>query len=99
MNYHVLVSTLKARFEPDNQSQLYRPQLKSRILVSHESLAEVAKDIRRLTRMANSSANSEFHEILAKDSFTLKTKVGWSNKEKLVDPTMSNLSNQVSYIN
>ena len=27
---------------------------------------------------------------------TLKTKVSLSNKEKLVDPTMSNLTNQVS---
>ena len=30
---------------------------------------------------------------------TLKTKVSWSNKEKVVDPTMSNLANQVSQIN
>ena len=27
---------------------------------------------------------------------SLKTKVSWSNKEKLVDPTMFNLTNQVS---
>ena len=32
-------------------------------------------------------------------STSLKTKVGWSNKENLVDPTMSNLTRQVGYIN
>ena len=69
MNYHALVSALKARFEPDNQSQLYWAQLKSRIRGSNESLAELAQDIRKLTRMANPSANSELREILAKDSF------------------------------
>ena len=30
---------------------------------------------------------------------SLKTKVGWSNKEKLIARTMSNLTNQVGYIN
>ena len=32
---------------------------------------------------------------LAQENTALKTKVIWYNKEKLVDPTMSNLTNQV----
>ena len=64
MNYHALVSALKTRFEPDNQSQLYRAQLKSRIQGSNETSDELGQDNIKLTRMANPSANSELREIL-----------------------------------
>ena len=41
----------------------------------------------------------QFNTVSYINEGTLKTKVDWSNKEKLVDPTLSNLTNQVGYIN
>lgn len=68
-HYSSLVSALIARFEPDNQMQLYRAQLKSRIRKPDEALPELAQDIRKLVREANPGLASDLREGLAKDYF------------------------------
>ena len=49
-NYGQLFFALKTRFEPDNQTQLYRAQLKTRIRRNNETLPELPQDIRKLVR-------------------------------------------------
>ena len=68
-NYDALRVALKSRFEPDNQNQLYRAQLKSRLRQSNESLPALAQDIRKLVRLSNPLATVDIRESLAKDCF------------------------------
>ena len=51
-HYPSLVKALLSRFEPENQSQLFKAQLKSRIRRPGEGIPEVAQDIRRIVRNA-----------------------------------------------
>ena len=51
-DYNHLVSVLKARFEPVNQTDLYRAQVKARLGNKSESVQELAQDIKRLIRRA-----------------------------------------------
>ena len=67
--YPSLVEALKARFEPDNQIQLHRAKLKSRIRKENEPLPQLAQDIRRLVRDANPGVPLDIRETMAKDSF------------------------------
>ena len=64
-NYDALVVALKARFEPDNQNQLYRAQLKSR--QSNENLQPLAQNSRKLVKLSNPLATVDTRESLAKD--------------------------------
>ena len=68
-NYYRLVTTLTERFEPQNQCELYKAQLKHRIRKQDEGLPELAQDIKRLTRMAYLSALVDLRDTLSKDSF------------------------------
>ena len=68
-NYARLVTTLTERFEPQNQCELYKAQLKHRIRKRDEGLPELAQDIKRLTRMAYPSALVDLRDTLSKDSF------------------------------
>ena len=68
-HYPSLVEALKARFEPENQIQLHRAKLKSRIRRENEPLPQLAQDIRRLVRDANPGVPLEIRENMAKDSF------------------------------
>ena len=68
-DYGVLVAALIARLEPDNQTQLHRAQLKSRLRKSNEPLPELAQDIRKLVRIANPQLPGELRENIAKDYF------------------------------
>ena len=68
-NYDRLVTTLTERFEPQNQCELYKAQLKQRIRKRDEGLPELAQDIKRLTRMAYPSAFIDLRDTLSKDSF------------------------------
>ena len=63
------MEALKARFEPENQIQLHRAKLKSRIKRENEPLPQLAQDIRRLVRDANPGVLLEIRENMAKDSF------------------------------
>ena len=68
-NYDRLVTTLTERFEPQNQCEIYKSQLKQRIRKRDEGLPELAQDIKRLTRMAYPSAFIDLRDTLSKDSF------------------------------
>lgn len=68
-NYDRLVTTLTERFEPQNQCELYKAQLKHRIRTPDEGLPELAQDIKGLTRMAYPSALVDLRDTLSKDSF------------------------------
>jgi hypothetical protein len=64
-----LVSALTDRFEPDNQSELYRAQIKNRLRRRGEPLSELAQEIKRLIRKAYPSAPPELREQLGRDCF------------------------------
>ena len=68
-NFDSLVSALAARFEPVQQSELYRAKIKSRIRHKGEPIVELAQDIRKLIRLAYPSATTEVREQLSKDCF------------------------------
>ncbi len=68
-DYRSLVLALSSRFEPDNQAELHRAQLKNRVRNRGEALTELAQDIKRLTRMSYPQANAEIREQLAKEGF------------------------------
>ncbi|MES9885165.1 MAG: hypothetical protein ABW185_30355, partial [Sedimenticola sp.] len=68
-DYRSLVLALSSRFEPDNQAELHRAQLKNRVRNRGEALTELAQDIKRLTRMSYPQANPEIREQLAKEGF------------------------------
>ena len=69
LNFSTLVSALLARFEPENQTELYKAQLKSRVRKANESLPELAQDIRKLTRNAYPKLPMELRDAIAKDAF------------------------------
>ena len=68
-DYISLECALKARFQPENQTELYRVELRNRRRKKDETLPELGQAIRRLTKMAYPSAKAELQEILAKDHF------------------------------
>ena len=68
-NFNDLVFALKTRFEPENQTQLYRAQLKTRLRQTNETLPALAQDIRKLVRFSNPTASADIKEVMAKDSF------------------------------
>ncbi|KAL3841725.1 hypothetical protein ACJMK2_019831 [Sinanodonta woodiana] len=68
-NYHDLVSALASRFEPDNQSELYRLEMKHRQRKRGESLNELAQEVKRLTNKAYPAAPVGVREQLARDCF------------------------------
>ena len=67
--YDSLVAALRDRFEPENQTQLHRAQLKARIRQPNETLPQLAHDIRKLVRDANPLVPANIREAMAKDSF------------------------------
>lgn len=68
-DYDRLVTTLTERFEPQNQCEIYKAQMKQRIRKRDEGLPELAQDIKRLTRMAYPSAFLDLRDTLSKDCF------------------------------
>ncbi|MCF1459047.1 MAG: hypothetical protein LPH21_16340 [Shewanella sp.] len=64
-----LTSALAARFEPVQQSELYRAKIKSRLRRKGEPIVELAQDVRKLIRLAYPSANADVREQLSKDCF------------------------------
>ena len=68
-DYEVLTKALEERFEPVNQAELYRAQLKSRIRKSREALPEFAQDIKKLVRKAYPKATSDLRNKLTCDAF------------------------------
>lgn len=68
-DYERLVTTLTERFEPENQCEIYKAQMKQRIRKRDEPLPELAQDIKRLTRMAYPSAVLDLRDNLSTDCF------------------------------
>ncbi|VDI15529.1 Hypothetical predicted protein [Mytilus galloprovincialis] len=64
-----LVTALASRFQPSNQAELYRAQMKSTTREKNQSLPELAQDIKKLTRLAYPTAPMEVREQLARDCF------------------------------
>ncbi len=67
--YSVLVKALMARFEPEDQAELYRAQLRNRYRKPKEDLNTLSAEIKRLVRKAYPKAGLETKEKLARDSF------------------------------
>ena len=68
-HFTALNSALAARFEPVQQSELYRAKIKSRVRRRAEPIVELAQDIRKLIRLAYPSATADVREQLSKDCF------------------------------
>lgn len=68
-DYDRLVTTLTERFEPENQCEIYKAQMKQRVRKRDEQLPELAQDIKRLTRMAYPTAVLDLRDTLSKDCF------------------------------
>lgn len=68
-DFESLTSALAARFEPVQQSELYRAKIKSRLRRKGEPIVELAQDVRKLIRLAYPSANADVREQLSKDCF------------------------------
>ena len=68
-HYPTLVRALMDRFEPENQKQLYKAQLKSRYRRMDESIPELAQEINRLVRGAYVELPPDLRDGMAKDAF------------------------------
>ena len=68
-SYTHLVAALTSRFQPSNQAELYRAQMKNKTRTKGQSLPELAEDIKRLTRLAYPTAPIEVREQLSRDCF------------------------------
>ena len=68
-NYDRPATTFTEHFEPQNQCEIYKGQLKQKIQKRDERLPELAQDIKRLTRMAYPSAFIDLRDTLSKESF------------------------------
>ena len=68
-DYNKLLRALVGRFEPDNQSEVFRSQLKGRQRRKGESLTELCQEIKRLARKAYPTAHRDMRDRLAMDSF------------------------------
>ena len=68
-DYEYLVSVLTDRFEPLNQTELYRAQIKGRLRKKSETVQELAQDIKRLVRRAYPQAAIDLRDQIARDCF------------------------------
>ena len=69
VNYQQLTAALSSRFQPENQAEMYRAQMKSKLRGRAEPIPELGQDIKRLVRLAYPSAPLEVGEQLARDCF------------------------------
>ena len=68
-NYSTRVSALLARFEPENQTQLYKSQMRGSVRKNNESLPNLAHDIKHLVHKAYPELSNEMRDVIAKDVF------------------------------
>lgn len=64
-----LKAALIQRFNPENQTDLYRTQLKTLVRGPEESLPELGQKVRRLVGQSYPSVNNEVWQMLAKEHF------------------------------
>jgi hypothetical protein len=67
--YAKLDEALKERFGTDDQAELFKAKLRSRVKNKDESLQKLAHDVRRLVRLAYPNAAMKTHDDLTKDQF------------------------------
>lgn len=60
---------LTARFEPANQTELYRAQIKSRLRKKSETVQDLATYIKRLVKGAFPQATVDLKNQIARDFF------------------------------
>ena len=68
-SYAHLIDALTERFEPENQMEIYRSQLKTRLRKKGEDLASLAQDLTKLVRKAYPTASTEMKGKFAMDAF------------------------------
>ncbi|CAC5406295.1 unnamed protein product [Mytilus coruscus] len=68
-NFIQLTAALASRFQPENQAEMYRAQMKSKIRRRTEQIPVLGQDIKRLVRLAYPSAPIEIKEQLACECF------------------------------
>jgi hypothetical protein len=68
-DYFELCAALERRFGSQDQSELHRVQLRSRVRQKSESLPELAQSVQRLVREAYPNANYNMRETLALENF------------------------------
>lgn len=68
-NFKSIVAALTSRFEPEDQSELYRSELKNRFRKKDEPLTEFAQDIKRLVRLAYPNTDVDVRSTLARNAF------------------------------
>ena len=69
VNFRQLTSALASRFQPENQAEMYRAQMKNKLRGRTEPIPVLGQDIKRLVRLAYPSAPREVREQLARDCF------------------------------
>ena len=68
-NYSSIVTALTSRFEPEDQSELFRSELRSRFRRKDEPLTEFAQDVKRLVRLAYPNTDIDVRDTLARNAF------------------------------
>jgi hypothetical protein len=68
-DYDKLDEALRERYGTEDQAELFKAKLRSRVKGKEESLQELAHDIRRLVRLAYPGAAMRMHDDLTKDQF------------------------------
>ncbi|CAC5379035.1 unnamed protein product [Mytilus coruscus] len=68
-NFIQLTAALASRFQPENQAEMYRAQMKSKIRGRTEQIPVLGQDIKRLVRLAYPSVPIEVKEQLERDCF------------------------------
>ena len=69
VNYHELVTALGQRFNPENQTELFRAELRNCQRLTSQSLPELAQEIRRLVHLAYPTASQDVMDVLGRDYF------------------------------
>lgn len=82
-SFRQLRAALARRFGQENQTELFRAQLRLRQKKTDETLPELAQEIRRLVRLAYPTADEVVREALAKEGF-LDALVGTDLKWQVV---------------
>ena len=68
-DYGRLVKALLTRFEPENQTEIFRAQLKSRLRKRSEDLGELAQEIKKLARKAYPGEECGMRDTITRDAF------------------------------
>ena len=68
-NLNTIIAALTSRFAPEDQSELYRFELKNRFRKKDETLTEFPQDIKRLARLAYPNTDMDVRATLTRNAF------------------------------